>query len=170
MPRQSIQKVSLCTLLLVTQFLVWGCASHKLEVVAERICGAGLGERVESLEAHEVGDLLARADAEGGAICWSEAVQLALEQDKSIPKVQLTKAIDAFNRNATASDFHRAVGQYLRGLAGHDGSYTEDDRRLLEAYSRYVIRTARSQDDANLHLAQTACARLDRVLYARLFE
>lgn len=174
MLRQSIQKISLCMFLLVTQALVWGCASHKPVVVteetAERICGTGLTDQVANLETREVGDFLLRAYVEGGVTCWSEAVQSALEQGKPVPQDQLVKALDAFNRNATANDFHRAVGQYLRGLADHGGSYTEDDRRLLEAYSRYVIRTARSQDDTNLQLAQTACARLDRTLHARLFE
>ncbi len=175
MKKQILEMFGLCSLLLSVQLLVWGCTPLKTDAVTIApvpisVCAGEMVDRVAGLEADTVGSFLQAAEQEGGAACWSEAVQAALIQGKPVPPAHLVKALDAFNRNATAGDFHRAVGQYLRGLADGDGSYTQADQRLLEAYSRYVIRTANSQDDNNLQLAQMACARLDRALYARLFE
>jgi hypothetical protein len=175
MTKQILKMFGLCMLLLTTQFIAWGCSPLKsspvtTESVAAHVCDGGMMNRVAELEPYAVGPFLNAAKEEGGVACWSEAIQAALLQDKPIPREQQVKALDVFNRKATSGDFHRVVGQYLHGLADDSRSYTEEDRRLLEAYSRYVIRTAYSQDDANLQLAQTACARLDRALYARLFE
>ncbi len=175
MLHSSIQMVCLCLLLLTVQLFCWGCAAQKpiaevMEPVEENICGVDMSGRVAQLETGDVGSFLERAEEEGGVACWGEAVQAALMQGRSVPREHLVKALDIFNRNVTVDDFHLAVGQYLRGLADDSRSYAEEDRQLLEAYSRYVIRTARSQDDENLKLAQMACARLDRALYERLFE
>lgn len=174
---EKVELVGLHLLFIFFMTIVWGCAPQSVSSTVDKvvaapmsICNQEMAGQVAALGDAEVDDFLARADAEGGEVCWSKAVSAALEQQKTVPRTHLVKALDAFNRNATTADFHRSVGQYLSGLAEQQASYSLDDRRLLEAYSRYVIRTARSQDDPHLKTAQLACARLDRALYARLFE
>lgn len=100
--------------------------------------------------------------------CWKPTMAAALQQQREIPQHHLVNALKAFNQRADRQLFHLAVSQYLTSLSMND--YHTQQRRLLVAYSRYLIDHVQSNSDPRLAEMKVLCARLDQDLYRKLFE
>lgn len=161
----------LTSLSLMMLILLAGCAPPKAAApsvsLVEDICRADVSLQLKNLSSADTGSLLARAAAGG---CWESAITAALENDVALPQAELIKGLKHFNRAQSSAIFDHLVEHYLTAMAGGQIAYGEKEQRLLEAYSRHAIRNARSQESPPLRLVQQICWRLDRPLYARLFE
>ena len=149
-----------------------GCAGkHKPELVTNLtqipVCQIDLSKELESASGKKVESILAEAE-QGG--CWERAYLESLKSNAAMSEKQLTKGLQHFNRQQTYKTFAVVAEKYLLALVEGRIVYGEDQQRWLEAYSRYAIRAARSQESAQLRIAQQVCWRLDRPLYTRLFE
>jgi len=100
--------------------------------------------------------------------CWKPTMTAALQQQRDIPQHHLIAALKAFNQRRDSELFHLAVDQYLSALSVSD--YRSQQRRLLIAYSRYLIDHVQSNADPRLAEIKVLCAELDQDLYHKLFE
>lgn len=119
---------------------------------------------------NRVAQLLEESSPDEEAGCWRSLVAACLRRNRALPVRQLARAVEAFNRQADVELFHLATRAYLTALATGDGRYRPQDRALLEAYTRLLIRQAHSSADRNLRAAQLLCQRLDSELYRRFFQ
>ena len=130
-----------------------------------------MSEGIGGFSDNELAELLDKALEEGRVDeCWMPLMREALSAKRDIPHRHLAKAVKVFNRRRHETLFHIAVYRYLADLAGGRGEYRAQDRRLLETYSSYLINNAGSSSDENLRQAMLLCRKLDRDLYAQLFE
>jgi hypothetical protein len=102
--------------------------------------------------------------------CWIPLMQKALDQKDDLPLAHLANALKVFNKQRHQRYFHLATYRYFSALIKGSRPYGPEDRQLLEMYCRYVINVAANVQDPNLSNAKLLCRRLDRDLYARLFE
>lgn len=100
--------------------------------------------------------------------CWKPTMTAALKQQRAIPQHHLIDALQAFNQRRDSELFHLAIGQYLSTLSLSD--YRSQQRRLLVAYTRYLIDHVQSNADPRLAEMKVLCAELDQDLYHKLFE
>ncbi len=166
-----IRIVSFAVLLTIGIFLA-GCAGSTQknlspQIAAKPFCQKNFAQEFKEVGAYQAGRLLTAAEQEG---CWEQAMTAALESDSVLPEEQLVRALEYYNRNQTRQAFDQTAKHYLKALVDAEVVFEENQRRFLEAYSREAIRSARSQKSPQLRLVQQVCWRLDRAMYARLFE
>ncbi len=158
--------------MLMAAVLLSGClAKRKLAAsspdVTVPICQKEFPREFKGVSSENAVDLLRQAESDG---CWEPALLSALEAQVTLPASELVKGLKHFNRQQTSGTFDKLTEQYLTSLSDGRIAYGDDERRLLEAYSRHTIRNAHSQESQQLRLVQQVSWRLDRDLYARLFE
>lgn len=167
MTTQTILKL---TGLLLTLLLSAGCAvTGKPEplVTTVPVCQQDFSQEFKDFTSEQSIELLLIAETEG---CWDTAITAAFDAKASLPESELVKALKRFNRQESSSLFDQAAESYLTELVEGHIAYGEKQQRFLESYSRNAINKARSQSSQQLRLAQQVSWRLDRVMYARLFE
>jgi len=156
--------------LILSLFLLAGCAAKgkaKPIVTTVPVCQQNFSREFKDFTPGKSAELLRSAQREG---CWNFAITAALEAKISLSEAELTKALKYFNRQETTELFDRAAEDYFTALAEGQIAYGEEQQRFLEAYSRNAINRARNQNSQQLRLIQQVSWRLDRVMYARLFE
>ena len=152
---------------------VFGCVGQKrMSVIKpEPTCAEALAAGIKAYSDYEIAQLLDSAlenkDMDG---CWIPLVKQCLDDKREIPARHLVEAVKTLNTNRHEDYFHKAVYRYFAGLAENPEKYRPEDRRFLETYLSFLINTAESNRDKHLGQAKLLCQKLDRNLYARLFE
>lgn len=150
-----------------------GCAAKQnVEPIASLspipICQKDLRAQFSSASSEEEVESLLTEAEQGG--CWEHAYLESLKAQAAISEKQLAKGLKHFNRQQSGTTFDEIAAKYLTALVDGRIAYGDEQQRWLEAYSRYSIRNARSQNSQQLRLVQQVCWRLDRPLYTRLFD
>jgi len=156
--------------LLLSLFLLAGCAANgkaKPIVATVPVCQQDFNRVFKDFNPGQSAELLRAAQNKG---CWDSAVAGALEAKIPLSETELAKALKYFNRQETMELFDQTAENYFTALAEGRIAYGVEQQRFLEAYSRNAINNARSQNSQQLRLVQQVSWRLDRVMYARLFE
>lgn len=165
------KRLSILFLFLLTGLFVTGCATPKTVALSTTegmpFCQSDVSGQFTGVSTEKATDLLRRAENDG---CWEPAMLSALDAGVKLSNTELVKGLTYFNRQQTQATFNRLIEQYLESLIDGRIDYGEDQRRLLEVYSRQAIRNARSQESSQLKLVQQVSWRLDRPMYAQLFE
>ena len=102
--------------------------------------------------------------------CWQPLMKKALEDGRKIPMKHLARAVHVFNRNDSKEEFSLAVYMYFTEIIRGNGTYRDNDRKLLAQYLSFSINNASSKHDANLEKAKLICSRLDPALYRKFFK
>lgn len=150
-----------------------GCAGTKRVAVVkpQPSCTEALRSDLHIISDNGLVSLLNESQGEDGPDdCWIPLVKLGLDNNRDIPRAHLAEAVKIFNQQEHEAYFHKAVYRYFADLSKNPSAFRTEDRKLLQAYCSYLISSARSQQDPNLQQAKLICKRLDRSLYARLFE
>ena len=171
-PNKNTTSLVLVICLLGAWFIA-GCVTQKKAtvVLAKPTCEEALSGRLRILSDSEVGDLLDKALREDRIDgCWIPLMEISLTENRGIPRKHLVKAVKVFNKHSYEALFHMAVHRYFADIAKGASRYREEDRKLLGAYCSYLINSVVSAEDQNLKQAKLLCRKIDRDLYARLFE
>jgi hypothetical protein len=150
-----------------------GCSGTQKVVVQapEPSCESALAGKLQDYSDSELAALLDQALAEERIEkCWTPLMEIALKKQRGIPQRHLAHAVHAFNKRSHQDQFHLAVSRYLTFIARGKASYRESDRRLLEAYCRFLIHHSSSRSDRRLTQAMLLCSRLDPDLYRKYFN
>ncbi|RJQ48792.1 MAG: hypothetical protein C4530_24160 [Desulfobacteraceae bacterium] len=150
-----------------------GCtASRKAAVIKPAPnCTEALAGSFNDLSENELSDLLDQTSSETRLeSCWIPLMKKGLDDNRDIPHAHLLKAVKVFNKKQHEVYFHKAVYRYLAGLTQTPNRYRMEDRNLLETYCSYLINSAATSKDERLDHAKVLCRKLDRDLYAGLFE
>ncbi|NOY69156.1 MAG: hypothetical protein GXP53_06640 [Deltaproteobacteria bacterium] len=157
------------TCIMIALFFFTGCAA--LKKPAPPTCAQVLRGEPAALGDEEISKVLDGAVLENRIDeCWTPLVKQLLDRNRAIPMRHLVRAIRRFNTVGTIAWFHKAVYRYFSEMIVTGKAYRPEDRRLLSAYSRFVIREAASKSDPNLKNAEQICLRLDQDLFNRLFH
>ena len=158
---------------LISMATFFGCTGlRKAAVVMPQLtCAEAVGSSIHNISDNELAALLDESQGEDRRdSCWVPLVKLGLDDKRDIPRAHLVTAVKVFNQREHEAYFHKAVYRYFADLSKNRSGFRPEDRRLLQAYSSYLINSAHSQEDPNLKQAKLLCKRLDRNLYAKLFE
>jgi len=164
--------INLAVVLILTATF-FGCTGLRKAAVImpQPTCAEAVGSGIRNTSDNDLTALLDESQGEDRRdSCWVPLVKLGLDDKRDIPRAHLAKAIKVFNKREHEAYFHKAVYRYFADLSKNRSGFRPEDRRLLQAYSSYLINSVRSQEDPNLKQAKLLCKRLDRNLYAKLFE
>lgn len=150
-----------------------GCVQHRKAVVVapKPTCEEAINNELRFISDNEVVELLDEA-LQGDWLedCWVPLMKLSLLQQRDVPQRHLAKAVHIFNKRRYADLFPTTVYRYFANIVKGAAEYRTTDRKLLEAYCRYLINNAKSSRDKNLSQARVICRKLDPALYSKLFE
>ena len=135
------------------------------------ICSEALEEGLSSLTNNQLSALLEEAEDQNRLEdCWIPLVKGCLDENRDISREHLVKAVKTFNQQQYEPYFHKSLYRYFADITKNPSEYRPADRKLLELYCSYLINNARSHRDTNLRQTKLLCRKLDRNLYARIFE
>ena len=150
-----------------------GCFGQKRAAVVmpETTCSEALASGLQNYSDNEIAELLDESlvekDVDG---CWIPMMTYSLNENRDIPHRHLVEAVKVFNKRRYGNLFHKAMYRYFAALSENPDNYRPEDKRLLEEYLSYLINSAESSRDKHLRQAKLVSRKLDRNLYARLFE
>lgn len=102
--------------------------------------------------------------------CWAPLMKRCLDQDREIPQEHLAQAVNKFNNFDNKAYFEKSLFRYFSNIDKGVASYRSEDKELLTAYCRYVVRNAKSSQDPAVKNAELLTRRLDSELFDLMFR
>ena len=155
-------------------FIVAGCSTKKSRPSPPQwtpTCADAISGSLDRLSENDIENMLDEAlQKKRMEECWKPLMKLCLDQNKEIPHAHLAQAVNEFNSLNNKSYFQKAVFRYFSDIDKGIASYRDEDKELLTAYCRYVVRNAQSSQDPAVKTAELLTRRLDPDLFDLMFR
>lgn len=125
-------------------------------------------ERLSDYEIEKILDESLESGQTGG--CWAPLMRRCLDQDREITHKHLARAINEFNNLDNKQYFEKSMFRYFSNIDKGVASYRPEDKELLTAYCRYVVRNAKTGQDPAVRNAELLARRVDPDLFDLMFR
>ncbi len=157
----------------IVLFIVSGCSAKSTPPPQKwtPTCADAIDGNLDSFSEYDIERILNESlESKQMGGCWTPLMKRCLDQDKEIPQDHLAKAINEFNNLDNKDYFEKSIFRYFSNIDKGEASYRTEDKDVLTAYCRYVVRNAQTSQDPAVRNAELLTRNLDPDLFDLMFR